>query len=213
MKVGFFHAEIGAASQHLELARFLVKSVRRTMPGVPIVHFTDSHTPTLEGVDGVQRRATGPIALSVLEHYASVEGDWLFVDTDIIVRRDVRHVFIDSPFFDIAVATREGTLRQSEVGTKFMAAMPFNKGAVFSRSPRFWRAAANSLAGAAAKRQSWMGDQRAMNDLIASGAFNVRILDAGYNYPPKFIGQDVRAHHILHFKGPRKAWMHRSGWL
>lgn len=213
MKVGFFHAEIGAASEHLELARFLVKSVRRSMPGVQITHFTDTTTKAVAGVDDVLRREPGPIALSVLEHYAGVTGEWLFVDTDVIVRRDVRHVFNDDPVFDIAVATREGTLKDSEVGTQFMASMPFNKGAVFSRSQLFWQGAANYLREASEKQQSWMGDQREMNKLIASNCYAVKVLDAGYNYPPKFIGQDIRAHHILHFKGPRKAWMHRSGWL
>lgn len=212
MKVGFFHASTDA-TVHTALAKILIASVRRAMPGVAIVHFTDMNTKAIDGVDDVHRREAGPIALSVLEHYASVAGDWLFVDTDVVVLRDVQHVFHD-PIFDIAVATREGTLKDSEVGTKFMASMPFNKGVVFSRARDFWMAAASLLRRETEKQQTWMGDQRAMNDVIAAGRFAVKILAAGYNYPPKFIGQPVRAHHILHFKGPRKSWMQqrRSDW-
>jgi len=203
VKVGFFHA--GPSPVHLELAQVLIRSVRRAMPGVPIVHLTDIDTPPIAGVDDVRRRPAGPIAMSVLEHYAGCYGDWLLVDTDVVVRRDVRAVF--DLTFDIAVATREGTFKPSEIGTKFMKSMPFNKGVVFSRNPAFWAAAAKALREASEKQQSWMGDQRAMNDIIATARFFVRVLTNAFNYPPKRRDEDLSDKYVLHYKGPRKAWM------
>ncbi len=148
----------------------------------------------------------GPVALNSLEAYAiSGAGDWLFVDTDVEIRSDVRHVF-DDPDFDVAVATREGTLLDKEVGTKFMARMPFNKGAVFSRCSAFWKAAAAHLRTLKPEQQAWMGDQVAVNHVIGSGQFRVKVLSNAYNYPPKSKTDDVSQKHILHFKGPRKAW-------
>lgn len=204
MKVGFFHVDRGE-TPHRRLAGLLIASVRRAMPGVPIVHLTDAVTPPIDGVDLVMEHPQGPVALACLDAYAACTGEWLFVDTDVIVRRDVRAVFDRS--FDIAVADREGTLLPKELGTKFMARMPFNKGAVFSRCPAFWRAASDRLRTMSSRRQEWMGDQQAMNDVIGTKAFNVAVLPASFNYPPTSRTDDVREMSILHYKGSRKGWM------
>lgn len=204
MTVGFFHVARGE-TPHVRLAAALMRSVRRAMPDVSIVHLTDALTPAIDGVDVVQRQGPAPIALGCLEAYAACEGEWLFVDTDVIVQRDVRYIF-ERPF-DIAVANRDGTLRPKEVGTKFMRGMPFNKGAVFSRSPTFWVAAAAHLRTLSEKRQHWMGDQLSTNHVIATGRFRVEILPSRYNYPPLLKDEDVSTKAILHYKGPRKTWM------
>lgn len=204
MKIGFFHVGRGV-TPHVQLAQVLIVSARRWMPNVEIVHFTDSDTRAIVGVNEVRRQPAGPVALSCLEAYASAgDGDWLFVDTDVVIQRDVRWIFDRS--FDIAVASREGTLLEKEVGGKFMASMPYNKGAVFSRSPVFWCEAAAYLRTLSPKRQEWMGDQVAMNAVIATKCFNVEILDPRYNWPPK-TKDDIHDKAILHFKGKRKAWM------
>lgn len=204
MTVGFFHVDRGE-TPHVVLAKALIRSVRKSMPGVEIVHLTDDVTVPIAGADRVERHAPAPVALGCLEAYAAHEGEWLFVDTDVIVQRDVRWIF-DRPF-DIAVAEREGTLQPKEIGTKFMSSMPFNKGSVFSRCPAFWAAAATHLRTQSEKRQNWMGDQASMNAVIASGAFKVEILPARYNYPPQRQDEDLNAQAILHYKGDRKAWM------
>ncbi len=152
----------------------------------------------------------GPVALNSLEAYAiSGSGDWLFVDTDVEFRSDVRHVFEDPDTdFDIAVATREGTYTdQRDQRWSEKHGMPVNKGAVFSRSPAFWKACADYLRTLSEDKQAWMGDQIAVNHVIASGQFKVKVLPNSYNYPPKSKTDDVSGKHILHFKGPsRKQW-------
>jgi hypothetical protein len=110
------------------------------------------------------------VALRCLEAYAAAGADdWLFVDTDIEIRADVRHVFEDPDAdFDIAVAERTGTLTEDELHKgeqrSFMAKFgPHNKGAVFSRSSAFWEDAADWLRHQTESKQHWMGDQEAMN--------------------------------------------------
>lgn len=205
MNVGFYHA--GDNRDALHRAALMVRSVRGAMPTVPVIQFTDKTTPMVNGVDSVLRREPLPIALAVLEAYANTwpEDHWLLLDTDVLVQADVRDVFSEP--FDIAVATREGTLKDCEVGTKFMARHPFNKGVVFSRSTAFWEAALKALRAMPEKLHGWMGDQQAMCAVIASEAFHVQVLSNAYNYPPKAQREDVRDKHILHFKGPRKAWL------
>lgn len=204
MTVGFVH--VGAVSAALERqVAALRASVTQAMPGVSCVHLTDITTPLLG--EGRRYPASSRIALACLQLYAAAgSGDWLFIDTDVLMRRDVREVFQQS--FDVAVATREGTLLEKEVGTKFMAGMPHNKGAVFSRCPAFWHAAADLLASQPEKRQHWMGDQWALNALIAERTYAVHVLPNAFNYPPQARDEDVRDKAILHFKGPkRKDWM------
>lgn len=205
MTVAFYHAA-PKVTPHVKLAERLIASVRKAMPGVPIWHFTDATTLPVAGVDGCLRHQE-PMApaLARVKQYTSVVGDWLFVDTDVIVRQDVRSVFKQP--FDVAVATRKGTLKPSEVGTKFMARMPYNFGAVFSRSAAFWQSAYERMTEMSAKRQAFMGDQQALCDTIATGLFDVAVLPNGYNYPPLSEDEDVRDKSILHLKGRRKAWV------
>lgn len=205
MRVGFYHAS-SVQTAHVDLAAQLIRSVRRTMPDAEIVHFTDEVTRAIVGVDRVLRLGGGPVALACVDAYAAAgPGDWLFVDTDVVVRQDVRDVWAQA--FDIAVADRAGTMKPHEPGSKFMALHPYNKGAVFSRSPAFWRAAAARLRTMPDYRQRWMGDQLAMNEEIASGQWSVAVLPNRYNYPPRTPEEDVSDKAIVHFKGSRKKWV------
>lgn len=209
MRVAFFHVGMPRSPLGQRLAERMVQSVHEAMPEVPVLQFTHLNNvlaSRVEGVDAVQVVDDGPLCVSVLDAFAqSGEGDWLLLDTDVVVQHDVQHVFDHS--FDIAVATREGTLTKKEIGSKMMTSMPFNKGAVFSRSPLFWKAARELVKAMKPAAQAWMGDQRAVNDVIATGSFDVRVLENHYNYPPFRAAEDVSFRHIVHYKGPRKTWM------
>jgi hypothetical protein len=206
MTVGFYYAG-PAGTDHVRLAGLLLASVRRSMPGVEVVQFTAPGSAAIAGVDHMVVDPPAPLALARLRAYAACFGDWLLVDTDVVIQRDVRAVF-DAPAFDIAVADRSASLRAKEIGSKFMTRMPYNAGAVFSRTAAFWQAAAAALEQASPKRQAWMGDQQAMCDVIAGGAFRVRVLPSGYNYSPHDRDEDLAEQAIVHFKGPnRKAWL------
>lgn len=205
MTIGFFTVA-GRDSVHYQLAESLVRSIRTTMPSVPIVQFTDIDSPAVPHVDTVMRRAPAPMGLLRIAHQASVEGDWLFLDTDVVVQRDVRHVF-DHPF-DVAVASREGTYKhEREAASRFMARMPFNFGVVFARCPAFWRSVQVHLETLSPARQHFMGEQEALCAVIQSGAYAVHTLPPGYNYPPRRRTEDLRGQSIVHYKGSRKAWL------
>lgn len=205
MNVGFYHAS-APNSPTVEMALAMVRSVRQAMPNVAVVQFTHVHSVIILDVDSVSAAAVEqPIALAVLEAYASVEGEWLFLDTDVLVQQDVRSVFLRP--FDVAVAERAGTLQAHEVGSKFMEQMPYNKGAVFSRSQAFWQEATARLRTMPPAQHAWMGDQRAMCQVIASGKYAVEFLPNRFNYAPHRKNEDLSDKAILHFKGPRKPWM------
>lgn len=210
MKVGFFTVYHGdpmpEATMHLILADLLIESVRRTMPGVEIHQLTDLNSPALLGVDGVHRLKSRPMAELCVEHYASVQGDWLFVDTDVVIQQDVREVF-KLPF-DVAVCDRDGTLVPGEEELDFIKATPYNLGVVFSRNPEFWKAVLARMETMPKARKEWMGNQYAACDVIAEGRFHVQILPGlFYNYAAHNTKDRGEEAMIQHYKGPFRKQM------
>lgn len=206
MTVGFFFVDTGTSdtASGIAGAKALMASVRRLMPGVEVVQFTDETTGAVEGVDAVRRLPREPLAVLRVRHQGAVTGEWLFVDTDVVIQREVRPVF-DAPF-DVAVTSRNWT--HLKLIQNFAELMPFNTGVVFSRSPKFWAAVLAKMDKYSERLQAWMGDQQAICDVIASrGRFRVVILKGTrYNFPPA-IDPDAEAlkaqrkASILHFKG------------
>lgn len=178
------------------MADFLTRSIRQAMPGVDVVQFTDLKSPPVVGVDGVQRRPSAPLALFIADHWAQVEGDWLLVDTDVVVQRDVRPVF-EQLRFDLAVATRDGTYAPGEEGSGFMRRMPYNCGVVYSRSRAGRAAILDSVSLMTAQDQAWLGIQLAVATMRPLVLYNT------FNYPPRTPDDDhVPSAHVLHYKGP-----------
>jgi hypothetical protein len=213
MKVGFYNTHApGADVTNLVLADRLIRSVRATMPGVEVWQLSDGQSPAIDGTDGILRLPSAPLALLTAVHYAQRDGEWLLVDTDVIVQRDVRAVF-DDQSFDVAVASRSGTLVANELepsheSAKFMERMPHNIGVVFSRCPAFWHEVAQRVAKQNAQAQAWMANQQQACDLIREGKYRSKVLDPGFNWSPRTSDEDVSGHAIVHYKGPvRKPWM------
>lgn len=203
MNVGVFLC--GDNHAYHAMAKLTIASVRATMPDVEVHHLTDEDTPTIEGVDSTRVfRGNYPLAVRRMLHHSSCTGDWLFIDCDVIVQKDVRAVF-DEPF-DVAITNRDGTITTEG---EYAAAMPYNIGVTFSRSQAFWMFIAEHLQHVPAKFQEWEGDQRLICELIRQKKmpFNVKVLPGHeFNYPPKFAGDGTEAS-IVHYKGNRKAYL------
>lgn len=215
MKVGFFTV-LRRDPQHYLCANVLVRSVRACMPGVPIVHLTDEVSPPVLGVDEVRRKPHGKMLGVRLQHYAECEGNWLLLDTDCLVQKDVRVIFAgwtgigDSAAFDIALADRNWPhLPQTE---EMLRDMPWNTGVAFSRNTKFWAEVSRLWHAQSDEQQrDWFSEQRVAAQVVRSGQFRFRELPgAVYNYPPVTGVEDAA---ILHFKGPRKAKMLERGAL
>ena len=208
MTVGFFLVDTGSVDGALGVvcAAALVRSVRASMPGVAVVQFTDEQTAAVAGVNEVRRLPAEPMARLRMRHHAQAKGEWLFVDSDVLIQRDVRKVFAGP--FDVALTTRNWKHLTPAEG--FARRMPFNVGVVFSRTPGFWRAVYDRVLHMPEELQHWMGDQQAICDLVASGPkFTIAYLKGSkYNLPPALVddadglNQRLQAKaSILHFKG------------
>jgi hypothetical protein len=204
MTVGFFLV-LRADTAHYLHAAALVKEASRYMPGVDVVQLTDATTPAVPGATVQRLPSAAPLLEQRLTHYAACSGEWLFLDTDVVIRNNVAGVF-DDPVFDVALCDRNWP--HVPQGEQMLQTMPFNTGVVFSRSQAFWQRALETWrAFDQATKNDWMSEQMAVYHVVRSGQFRVKILTGvHYNYPPNGPDDMPVIAALLHYKGPRKPW-------
>lgn len=199
------------------LPQIMVRSVRLAMPQARIVQFTDERTPAVAGIDTLIRRPVSDEVLMVarLDHLAHFEHhEAVFLDTDIIVRRDLGEVF-GLPF-DVALTRRYGELtvaaddpfRRHFSSGNLIDYMPYNAGVMFSRTQDFWVDCLKACTDMHPNFHRWYGDQMALKAVADRNYYAVFELAEGrLNYAPEHARDWPDEALILHYKGGRKAWM------
>ncbi len=199
MRVGFFAQGEG---EHLYIARHLIRSVKLCMPDVEVCQLTDDKTPVLDGATAIRLGGDMPMAVRRISHHAMLGGEWLFIDTDCVVRKDVRHVFNDD--FEVALTDRKGSMWEK---TPYGMVMPYNMGVTFSRSPEFWGVVLKHLITLPKEFQRWEGDQRVVCEMVRAG-YPAKVLPGRiYNFTPEEKTDSLEHAAIVHFKGKRKHWI------
>ena len=199
MRVGYFAQGDG---EHLHIAKHLIRSVSNTMPGVEVCQLTDDKTPIMEGATAIRMGGDMPMAVRRISLHASLSGEWLFIDTDCVITKDVRHVFEDD--FEVAVTDRKGSIWEK---SPYGMVMPYNMGVTFSRSPEFWGKVLQYLIKLPAEYQRWEGDQRVVCEMIRAG-YPAKVLPGRiYNLTPEERDSPLDGAAIVHFKGKRKHWI------
>lgn len=191
------------------VAYAMIRSVRKHLPECQIVQLTDEVTPILPGVDAMVRMPyEGDFGAWRLKHFAYFEGETLHLDYDVIVNRDVSHIF--DLEFDVALTKRP--TNDKTVGRKINQASPHNLGVVFSRNPDFWQKVYAHYT--QVKERSWMWIQIATTECAHFLKDEFKVLELPgetYNYTPTSPLEDVSDKAIVHYKGDRKHWMDASG--
>jgi hypothetical protein len=202
LRVGFFTDR----TRYFPQARAMVSSVRRHMPGVEIVQLTDGKCPAFPGVTVERIGGEMPLMRRRIEHYERLDGEWLFLDTDTLVRADVRDVFDRD--FDIALADRGLTDKDDPRLHLYAKTMPWNIGVIFSRSRKFWRDVLVLMRELPTHWQEWEGEQVSTCEVAKGGKYKVEILSRYYNYTPDTPLEVADRALILHLKGKaRKRWI------
>ncbi len=198
--VSFFH--VGDVPKYLHA---MIKSCRDVL-GWPIVQMTDEDCPKLDGVDEVVRRPYhGLLSKCRMDHLRDYPHDeMLILDTDVLVKRDVSHVFDRD--FDVALTKRYRPVR-TETGYDMTKIYPYNCGVMFSRSRGFWRDCTEFLDEQPIDINQWMGEQLSMCVVAENGKHRVLDLPVNeYNWTPAEVGQPHGDARIVHLKGNRKDW-------
>jgi hypothetical protein len=205
LTVAFVHV-----GEDTSLARIMVASVRRAMPGARLVHLTDESTAGMAGVDEVVRHPyDGTYILSFrLKHLAELAPcDAVFLDTDVIVQQDLGPVF--DMAFDVALTRREN-IGTDPNGIDIAAVMPYNAGVMLSRPAgwAFWDNVWRQCQSYPDEIRRWWGEQYALRDIATVAPLRLLELPCDrYNYTPATESEDVSSRAVVHYKGKRKAWM------
>jgi hypothetical protein len=191
-----------------KLAELMIASVRRHMPEVEIWQLTDDRGTEALPVDRVERK---PFIYKdwvpwLMEFVSGVPGNVLFLDSDIIVQRDLRPMFLADA--DVVVTTRG----PKTVNDRFM---PFLLGVVASKKPTFWLDMRDRvLAMKNSDDRGWWGGQLALYDAWMDQqngnlAWKMAAVPCDpHNYVPKDANDAPADKWVLHYKGKkRKQWM------
>lgn len=200
LNVTFLHV-----GKNIDMPTKMVASVKEVMPTANIVQLSDMNTPIIKGVNTIIRKEyNGLIMLFRMEHLASLRGNWITLDTDMIIKKDLSHVFDQD--FDVALTRRYGSILD-EHGNDIVKIMPYNAGVMFSKNHEFWQEALNTLKTLNKQAHEWYGDQLAIKVMADTNNYKVLELPCDeYNYSPssQYERKDV---YVYHFKGQRKDWM------
>lgn len=168
-------------------AERMIASVREHMPQADIVHLT------------MDAEKDKPFGWRRNAAQSTVEGDAIFVDVDTVFRADVSDVFARD--FDIAVCP---DMRPGTEGTRF------DGGVAFSRSPQAWRDLAEHLGALDFKREGadWRPLMEGYTAFLEQRKYRTLVLPAAiYCRVPDSPDDDLAGAKIVHYRGPRKAWM------
>jgi len=143
-------------------------------------------TEQVKGVTSVIRKPyDGHLMTFRMQHLAELEGNWITLDTDVLVLKDLREVFTKGYAFDVALTRRYGKILDED-GLDIVAYMPYNTGVMFSSNKQFWKDAYKALLRMPESAHKWWGDQLSVRLAADSGKFSVLELDCDtYNYTPK----------------------------
>lgn len=199
---------------------YFIDSIKRHMPNVNIVQFTDQTTERVDGVTDVVRFDL-PEPYTYASHpkillwclCRSPFTEMINVDADIIFNGDVTPAAEGD--FDVAICTRAVDKVVSEA---FIRAHKYNGGFMVTKNLDFWKRWLEET-----EKQDYIKDnvlrikeadfkfssgQQVLAKVIDSGEFNIKFLNGEvFNRSPNFKGENNSFTKVWHFKGPRKEWM------
>jgi len=158
------------------------------MPAATVIQMTDAETKPVRRVDKVLRKRWDRKSFMCyrLEHLRDFpRGNTVFLDADVVVRKDVAHVFTDD--FDIGLTLRDTGDPSLRFSPEVVEQMPYNAGVMFARASGwdFWRDAWERCLAFGEDDRNWFGDQLAIKAAATGTPLNVRTYPCAlYNYSP-----------------------------
>lgn len=218
MIIGFPHVALAWKQQEVPLqekiAELMIKSCREKMPGTPIVQFTSQYTTPVPGTDSVVVKpwVRGMSWLPYMCSFLSeIDDEVVFLDTDVIVCKDLRRMLV--PGADMVITVR-GKPVTAEDGTSMMVLL----GVCASRNKEVWRVLGERVSKMRREMdRNWWGVQLTLWDMLqeslrGESPFKIRaVRQWQFNYVPKDADDAPEDVWAIHYKGEhRKQWMVRK---
>ena len=141
-------------------AQMMVNSARAF--GHDCVQLTDADSPCVEGAQCVRIKREGEgIMYFRAKCYAAFNEPGIYMDTDMLVRRDLSPIMeLD---FDAALTKRSHEVIDPN-GVNVGKLMPYNGGFIAVKDKTFWLAVLERMSAMDADSQRWYGDQMALSE-------------------------------------------------
>ncbi len=200
MNVCFLHVR-----QERAHADKMLESVRKHITFERIVHLREPSEEPFEGCSSQSLPWDGTkVEEYRLRHLAALpDGEWLSLDTDVLVQHDLSKVFAFP--FDVALTQRDSPVWDTN-GNDVTKVMPFNAGVMWWRSREFWADCYRWIQLQGDATQKWYGSQIVL-PIIAQRYQVLKLHCDNFNYSPRVEDEDMSGRFCLHFKGWRKPWM------
>lgn len=189
------------------MAQLMIAAVKCVMPDLTLMQLTDLETARLPDVNAVQRLdlAEDFIAWRLAHLIQLPPQDVLLLDYDVIVRRDLTHVFALA--FDLCLTRRDEA--DTTVTRELLKCCPHNAGVMFQKASGhpFWSEVL-TLYRANPDRDGWLDGQMAIEHALARTDLDVCDLPCVlYNYTPIAPDEDLSGKFAVHYKGSHKRWL------
>lgn len=189
-----------------ELADRMVEGINQAMPGSEIYQMTDEATPAIRGTKQIRLPRGEDFIEFNYRHHTLIQGDFIRIDYDVLVQKDLSEVFEDD--FDVGLTIRTDDDKATPANSLLVQMYPHNFGVAFSKGAHtFWQEMYDAYM-AIPHRDGWM-DACAATE-VAYRTTKVKVKDYPcfkYNYTPVTQFEDLSDKYAVHYKGPRKAWM------
>lgn len=166
----------------------------KNMLDCEVIHITSLGGPKSEKADRYIEADGETFSERRSKGCSKVDGECLFLGSDVFVLQDVSGVF-DSEF-DVAIA-KDMCPGSDQV--------KYNADVIFCKNPEFWLKVKETTKGMQWPNGPWHEVELAYAE--AAESFNLKVLDASYNYVPEN-ENDIRGR-LIHFRGPRKKWAYK----
>ena len=179
---------------HDFLAMAMMQSVKSVM-NARFIQQTDEKSDPVEGVDEVIRKErTGDFIEHRFGMMSEFDFDYICLDYDVIVQKDLTHVFNDE--FDLCFVRKAASKDKFKLNSGVMFIRKSGKG--------FWNEVLEEYKPI---KDGWINGQWAKFLAAEKTKLNIKYLGDSYNYSPRYLEENVDEKHVVHFKGQRKEWM------
>ena len=203
-------------------AKLLVKSIKKTNLNCRIIQISRKEDKIIIGVDEILtfNFDSSVFMLNRLESQIKIiekYGPTIFLDTDMLINKDLSEVFSLLKNNDFIFTNRKdnhymndtfSNIKYPEFTNKTTNdVMPFNGGFVASSNTISMEKLLEIFLGLPQRFHYWFGDQVAQKKIFDTNEFRILVLDSKYNYMIENVTEFNQKIYVYHFKGKYKEFM------
>jgi len=209
-------AFVSIGDESHKCADYLIKSIKKTNANFRIIQISKKEDRNMSDVDEkfIYDFESATFMLNRLESQIAVLekfGPTIFLDTDMLVNKDLSEIFDKLLNNDLVFTQRKNNFYINDTfqNIKFPEftnktsneVMPFNGGFLGANNVTSLNKLLQIYSKLPQKFHYWFGDQVALKKIYDSKEFKILVLDSNYNYNVKDISNYDKKICVYHFKG------------